>query len=180
MCVSCARARREANAFARELLMPELLVHQQAGATGCNLSLMAKRFEVSVPAIRLRLLTLGLLPTWMRQGDAPMRIVHLSDTHLGFRQLQRINDHGRNEREQDVYDAFNAAIDRTIELAPAAVVHAGDLFDSYHPSSAALGVALDGLARLRAGRHPLRRYRRQPLDATRQRGRSRLRGARAL
>lgn len=79
-----------------------------------------------------------------------MRIVHLSDTHLGFRQLQRTNDHGRNEREQDVYDAFNAAIDRTIELAPAAVVHAGDLFDSYHPSSAALGVALDGLARLRA------------------------------
>lgn len=58
----------QANAFARELLMPELLVHQQAGETGCNLSLMAKRFEVSVPAIRLRLLTLGLLPTWMRRA----------------------------------------------------------------------------------------------------------------
>lgn len=79
-----------------------------------------------------------------------MKIVHLSDTHLGFRQLQRTNDDGRNEREQDVYDAFNAAIERAIELAPTAVVHAGDLFDSYHPSSAALGVALDGFARLRA------------------------------
>ena len=78
-----------------------------------------------------------------------MRIVHFSDTHLGFRQLHRVNDAGRNEREQDVYDAFERAIDRIIELAPAVAIHAGDLFDSYHPSSAALGVALDGLRRLR-------------------------------
>jgi Zn-dependent peptidase ImmA (M78 family) len=55
----------EANAFAQELLMPEVLVHQQAKATGCNLSALAERFDVSVPAIRLRLLTLGLLPAWM-------------------------------------------------------------------------------------------------------------------
>jgi Zn-dependent peptidase ImmA (M78 family) len=60
-----ARQEREANAFASELLMPELLVHEQARATGCNLSAMAERFDVSVPAIRLRLLTLGLLPAWM-------------------------------------------------------------------------------------------------------------------
>lgn len=58
----------EANAFARELLMPELLVHQQSRETGCNLSAMAERFDVSVPAIRLRLLTLGLLPAWMRKA----------------------------------------------------------------------------------------------------------------
>jgi DNA repair exonuclease SbcCD nuclease subunit len=82
-------------------------------------------------------------------GIAPVKIVHLSDTHLGFRQLHRVNDAGRNEREQDVYDAFERAISKIIELAPAAVIHAGDLFDSYHPSSAALGVALDGLGRLR-------------------------------
>jgi exonuclease SbcD len=78
-----------------------------------------------------------------------VRVVHLSDTHLGFRQLHRVNDAGRNEREQDVYDAFERAITRIIELAPAVAIHAGDLFDSYHPSSAALGVALDGLRRLR-------------------------------
>lgn len=60
-----ARQEREANAFASELLMPELLVHEQARATGCNLSAMAERFDVSVPAIRLRLLMLGLLPAWM-------------------------------------------------------------------------------------------------------------------
>jgi exonuclease SbcD len=84
-----------------------------------------------------------------------VRIVHFSDTHLGFRQLHRVNDAGRNEREQDVYDAFERAISTIIELAPAAAIHAGDLFDSYHPSSAALGVALDGLARLRAAGIPV-------------------------
>jgi len=55
----------EANAFARELLMPEPLVVEKAAQTGANLSAMAERFDVSVPAIRLRLLTLGLLPAWM-------------------------------------------------------------------------------------------------------------------
>lgn len=59
------RGEAEANAFARELLMPEPLVVEQARATGCNLSDLAERFDVSVPAIRLRLLTLGLLPAWM-------------------------------------------------------------------------------------------------------------------
>jgi hypothetical protein len=59
------RREAEANAFARELLMPEPLVVEQAHATGCNLAALAERFDVSVPAIRLRLLTLGLLPAWM-------------------------------------------------------------------------------------------------------------------
>ena len=59
------RREAEANAFARELLMPEPLVVEHAQATGCNLSALAERFDVSVPAIRLRLLTLGLLPAWM-------------------------------------------------------------------------------------------------------------------
>lgn len=84
-----------------------------------------------------------------------MRIVHLADTHLGFRQYRYLNDSGRNHREQDVYDAFEQAIDLIIELRPQAVIHAGDLFDSYHPSSAALGVALDGLARLRDEQIPV-------------------------
>lgn len=59
------RREAEANAFAQALLMPELLVHQHADATGCNLAALAERFDVSVAAMRLRLLTLGLLPPWM-------------------------------------------------------------------------------------------------------------------
>jgi hypothetical protein len=56
------RREREANVFARELLMPETLVNEQAHATGFNLPGLAKRFEVSVPAMRLRLRLLKLLP----------------------------------------------------------------------------------------------------------------------
>ncbi|MGA9875153.1 MAG: exonuclease SbcCD subunit D [Solirubrobacteraceae bacterium] len=78
-----------------------------------------------------------------------MRLVHLSDTHLGWRSLHRVDERGRNQRESDVYEAFDRAIDKTIELAPDVVIHSGDLFDGYHPSSAALKVCLDGIARLR-------------------------------
>lgn len=56
---------READAFARELLMPSLLVTEHAYATGLNLSALAGRFDVSVPAIRLRLRLLKLLPPHM-------------------------------------------------------------------------------------------------------------------
>ena len=63
------RREREADAFAQELLMPEVLVHRQAKETGCNLSLLAERFDVSSPAIRLRLLRLGLLPAWMAKDQ---------------------------------------------------------------------------------------------------------------
>lgn len=79
-----------------------------------------------------------------------MRIVHLSDTHLGLRELHHTDAEGRNVREQDVYAAFARAIDRALELKPAAVIHSGDLFHGHHPSAAALGVALDQIGRLRA------------------------------
>jgi DNA repair exonuclease SbcCD nuclease subunit len=84
-----------------------------------------------------------------------MRIVHLSDTHLGFRQLHHVDDAGRNAREQDLYAVFEQAIVTAVELKPAAVIHSGDLFDSYHPVSAALRVALDGFARLRQAGIPV-------------------------
>ncbi len=57
---------REANAFARELLLPELLFREHAAQSGCNLSALSERFDVSVPLIRLRLKLLGLMPAWMR------------------------------------------------------------------------------------------------------------------
>jgi len=56
------RREREANVFARELLMPERLVNEQAHATGFNVPALADRFEVTVPAMRLRLRLLKLLP----------------------------------------------------------------------------------------------------------------------
>lgn len=97
-----------------------------------------------------------------------MRIVHLADTHLGHRYLTKSDTSGRNEREQDIYKAFNAAVDRIVELKPDAVVHAGDLFEGFHPSTQAIEVALDGFERLDkagiptvvcSGNHSTPRYR---------------------
>lgn len=83
-----------------------------------------------------------------------MRIVHLADTHLGHRYLTKADDEGRNFRERDIYQAFDYAIERILELRPDAVVHAGDLFDSFHPSTEALTVALDGFSRLHEAEIP--------------------------
>jgi DNA repair protein SbcD/Mre11 len=79
-----------------------------------------------------------------------VKIVHLSDTHLGRRELHHTDAEGRNVREQDGYAAFARAIDKVLELSPAAVVHSGDFFHGHHPASAALGAALDQIERLRA------------------------------
>lgn len=59
------RIEAEANRFAAELLMPETLVVASANALGSNVAALADRFDVSVPAIRVRLKQFGLLPAWM-------------------------------------------------------------------------------------------------------------------
>jgi DNA repair exonuclease SbcCD nuclease subunit len=79
-----------------------------------------------------------------------VKIVHFSDTHLGLRELHHTDAEGRNIRELDVYAAFAQAVDKALELKPAAVIHSGDLFHGHHPAAAALEVALDGIERLRA------------------------------
>ena len=56
----------EANAFAASMLMPEPLLRPAAGACGCNIAHLAQSFDVSAPAMKLRLLQLDLLPSWMR------------------------------------------------------------------------------------------------------------------
>lgn len=57
---------REANAFAAELLMPAPLVRREAVALKLNVHALAHRFEVSLPAIRVRLEHLSLLPEYMQ------------------------------------------------------------------------------------------------------------------
>jgi Zn-dependent peptidase ImmA (M78 family) len=59
------RREGEANQFARDLLMPEPLVVEHAESSGFNLAALAERFGVSVPAMRLRLRVLGVLPRYM-------------------------------------------------------------------------------------------------------------------
>lgn len=78
-----------------------------------------------------------------------MRLVHLSDLHLGFRQYQRQTPAGINQREADVAAAFARAVDRTIELAPQLVLVAGDVFHTVRPTNPAILHAFLQLQRLR-------------------------------
>jgi hypothetical protein len=80
-----------------------------------------------------------------------MRLVHLSDLHLGFRQYQRLTPGGINQREADVARSFQTAIDRTIELRPDLVLVGGDVFHNVRPTNPAIVHAFLQFSRLRAG-----------------------------
>jgi len=67
-----------------------------------------------------------------------MRLVHLADLHLGYRQYQRLTPGGVNQREADVAATFRTAIDRVIALRPDVVVVAGDIFHSVRPTNQAI------------------------------------------
>jgi DNA repair protein SbcD/Mre11 len=78
-----------------------------------------------------------------------LRLVHLADLHLGYRQYQRLTPGGINQREADVARTFEHTIDRVIELAPEVVVIAGDVFHSVRPSNPAILQAFIHFTRLR-------------------------------
>jgi DNA repair protein SbcD/Mre11 len=78
-----------------------------------------------------------------------MRLVHLSDLHLGFRQYQRLTPVGINQREADVAGTFKSAVDKTIELEPDLVLIAGDLFHTVRPSNPAILHAFTQFGRLK-------------------------------
>lgn len=61
-----------------------------------------------------------------------MRIAHISDTHLGYRQ------YNFDERENDLYEVFNEAIEIILKEKVNLIIHSGDLFDSSSPSIKAL------------------------------------------
>jgi len=79
-----------------------------------------------------------------------MRLVHLSDLHLGFRQYQRLTPAGINQREADIAGSFRRAVERVIELRPDVVVIAGDIFHTVRPSNPAILQAFRLFTRLRA------------------------------
>ena len=77
-----------------------------------------------------------------------MRLVHLSDLHLGYRQYQRLTPGGVNQREADVAATFRACIDRIIGIGPDLIVVAGDVFHSVRPTNHAILHAFIQFSRL--------------------------------
>ncbi|MGD2134901.1 MAG: DNA repair exonuclease [Gemmatimonadales bacterium] len=79
-----------------------------------------------------------------------MRLAHLADIHLGFRQYHRLTSGGVNQREADVALAFRQTVDGVIAAHPDLVLVAGDLFNSVRPSNPAILHAFHQFQRLRA------------------------------
>lgn len=91
---------------------------------------------------------------------------HISDTHLGFVQYYS------EEREQDVYTAFDQAIDISIKDHVDFVIFAGDIFHVPNPSGKAILVLANALKRLKQnnidsffilGEHDISRIRATPV-----------------
>jgi hypothetical protein len=80
-----------------------------------------------------------------------VRIAHLADLHLGFRQYHRQNPNGINQREADVANAFRSAVDGILLEQPDAIIVAGDLFHAVRPTNQAIVFAFKQFQRLREG-----------------------------
>jgi len=72
-----------------------------------------------------------------------MLFSHISDMHLGLVQYDS------EERAQDVYDAFNQAIDTSIKDHVDFVIFAGDIFNEPNPKGTAIVQMANGLKRLK-------------------------------
>ncbi|MGI0025425.1 MAG: metallophosphoesterase family protein [Nitrososphaera sp.] len=72
-----------------------------------------------------------------------MLISHISDLHLGYAQF------GLEEREEDVYQCFNEAVDVSIREGAQLVVLAGDLFHTPRPSGRAVVTLGNALKKLK-------------------------------
>jgi DNA repair protein SbcD/Mre11 len=80
-----------------------------------------------------------------------MKLAHLADLHLGFRQFDRQTPRGGNQREADVADAFRRAVDDILEQRPDLIVIAGDVFHSVRPTNPAILFLFQQVQRLRVG-----------------------------
>ncbi|MCT4617054.1 MAG: exonuclease SbcCD subunit D [Candidatus Gracilibacteria bacterium] len=70
-----------------------------------------------------------------------MKIIHFSDTHLGY------NISG-TKRDDDFYKNFNKVIKMILKEKPDFVIHTGDLFHTSNPSNKAISKALNGFLKL--------------------------------
>ena len=77
-----------------------------------------------------------------------MKIVHLSDIHLGFKQYARQTPYGLNQREADVASVFRDAINQIIEIEPDLILVGGDVFHNVRPTNPAILHAYNQFSKL--------------------------------
>jgi len=77
-----------------------------------------------------------------------MKILHIADSHLGYAAYRKSTKEGINQREMDVYNAFEQFIKYAIDKKPDLIIHSGDLFDSVRPNNRAITFAIKQMVRL--------------------------------
>lgn len=76
------------------------------------------------------------------------RILHVSDTHLGYQAYTHLTAEGLNQREVDAQEAFRRVVDAAVAHPPDLFLHTGDFFDQVRPSNRAIAFALQQVRRL--------------------------------
>jgi len=79
-----------------------------------------------------------------------VKLAHLADLHLGFRQYDRQTARGGNQREADIAEAFRRTVDDLLLQRPDLILLAGDVFHSVRPTNPAILFLFRELQRLRA------------------------------
>lgn len=77
-----------------------------------------------------------------------MKILHISDTHLGYSAYRKLTEENINQREMDNYLSFQKVIDKALLIKPDIVIHSGDLFDSVRPNNRAITISIKQILRL--------------------------------
>ena len=84
-----------------------------------------------------------------------MRLLHVSDTHVGYAVYHRVTPEGLNQREADFFEGLARAVDVAVERRVDLVLHSGDLFDTVRPTNRAISHVLAQCRRLHEARIPL-------------------------
>lgn len=62
-------------------------------------------------------------------SNMPLRIAHISDTHLGYEAYPALSPSGNNQRGEDVVRALHNAVNDILAWRPDLVVHSGDVLE---------------------------------------------------
>jgi len=84
-----------------------------------------------------------------------IKFIHFSDTHLGYSDLDKIDENGNNIREQDFNESFKFVIDYAVKVKPDFVLHSGDIFHRSSPTNKAIVFAYTQIKKLSDAGIPL-------------------------
>jgi len=78
-----------------------------------------------------------------------MKIVHISDLHIGYKAYNKLEKNGLNIREMDILSAFQESLEKIAKINPELIIIAGDVFHKPRPSNFSLFFAIKFLQKFR-------------------------------